>query len=84
MTLPVYSTDRIVPVFTTFKKSSIMEVVLNPGAPRIPKTLPFESVEIKYPAKSFNWGFFSLSWMWSFLIISMLFGVILKVIFKVE
>jgi hypothetical protein len=84
MTLPVFSTDRIVPVFTIFKKSSITEMIFNPGAPRIPKALPFESVEIKYPSKSFNWGLFSLSWLWSFLIISMLFGVLLKVLFKVE
>ncbi|MGD8627486.1 MAG: hypothetical protein PVH52_00255 [bacterium] len=84
MTLPVFSTDRIVPVFTKFKKSSILETIFNPGAPRIPSTMPLESIEIKYPEKSFNWGFFSLSWMWSFLIISMLFGVVLKFIFKVE
>jgi hypothetical protein len=83
-TLPVFSTDRIVPVFTIFKKSSILEVLLNPGAPRIPETLPFESIEVNYPSKSFNWGFFSLSWLWSFLIISMLFGVLLKFLFKVE
>jgi hypothetical protein len=84
MTVPVFSTDRIVPVFTIFKKSSILEVIFNPGAPRIPSALPFESIEIKFPEKSFNWGFFSLSWMWSFLIISMLFGVVLKFLFKVE
>jgi hypothetical protein len=84
MTLPVYSTRRLVPVFSIFKKSSILEVIFNPGAPRIPAALPFESIEIKYPAKSFGWGLFSLSWMWSFLIISMLFGVVLKFLFKVE
>ncbi len=84
VTLPVYSTGRLVPVFTIFKKSSISEIIFNPGAPRIPAALPLESIEIKYPAKSFGWGLFSLSWMWSFLIISMLFGVVLKFLFKVE
>jgi hypothetical protein len=46
--------------------------------------MPVESVEINYPELSFNWGFVKLSWLWSFLIISMAFGVILKLVFGVE
>jgi hypothetical protein len=84
VTIPVFSTRRLLPAFSVFKKSSIPEIIFNPGAPRIPAELPLESIEIKYPARSFSWGLFSLSWMWSFLIISMLFGVVLKFLFKVE
>jgi hypothetical protein len=42
------------------------------------------SVEIQYPSIGFNWGLFELSWLWSFLVISMAFGFVLKFIFKVE
>jgi hypothetical protein len=84
MTIPVYATDRLIPIFGTFKKASFMETVFNPGAPRVPDGVPIESVEILYPEMSFGWGFISLSWLWSFLIISMGFGVILKFLFGVE
>jgi hypothetical protein len=82
--LPVFGTKRLVPKFGAFKKSSPMEVIFNPGAPRIPDTMPIESIEISYPKMSFDWGFIGLSWLWSFLIISMVFGLFLKFILKVE
>jgi uncharacterized membrane protein (DUF106 family) len=66
------------------KKSSLLEMILNPGAPRIPDAMPIESVEVKYPAMSFGWGLVTLSWLWSFLIVSMAFGVFLKFVLKVE
>lgn len=84
VTLPVFSTTRLVPIFSTFKKSSLAEVIFNPGAPRIPDAIPLASVEVKYPSMSFSWGFISLSWLWSFLVISMAFGLFLKFVLKVE
>jgi hypothetical protein len=84
VTLPVYATDRLVPIYGNFKKASFLETILNPGAPRIPDQVPIEAVQILYPEMSFNWGFIDLSWLWSFLIISMGFGVILKFLFGVE
>jgi hypothetical protein len=84
VTLPVYATSRLVPVYGIFKKASFWETIFNPGAPRIPDEVPIETVEILYPEMSFNWGFIDLSWLWSFLIISMGFGVILKFLFGVE
>jgi hypothetical protein len=83
-TMPIFGSDRLVPVFYQFRKSSLVETIFNPGAPRIPAGIPVESVEIKYPGMSFDWGLFNLSWLWSFLIISMAFGVIIKFVFKVE
>ena len=83
-TLPVFGTKKLVPIFGVFKKSSLWENILNPGAPRIPDAMPFAAVEMKYPQMSFGWGLFSLSWLWSFLIISMAFGMILKFALKVE
>jgi uncharacterized membrane protein (DUF106 family) len=83
-TLPVFGTKRLVPIFGTFKKSSFLEAVFNPGAPRIPDSMRIESVEIMYPEMGFGWGFVTLSWLWSFLIISMAFGVFLKFVLKVE
>ena len=83
-TLPIYATDRLVPIYGTFKKASLLETIFNPGAPRIPDEVPIEAIEIGYPEMSFSWGFIDLSWLWSFLIISMGFGVILKFVFGVE
>ena len=82
--LPVFGNEKLVPVFSIFKKGSISESIFNPGAKRIPDALQISSVEIRYPSMDFNWGLFRLSWLWSFLIISMAFGFILKFIFKVE
>jgi uncharacterized membrane protein (DUF106 family) len=82
--LPVFGNEKLVPVFSIFKKGSISESIFNPGAKRIPDAMQIASVEIRYPSMDFNWGLFRLSWLWSFLIISMAFGFILKFIFKVE
>ena len=84
ITLPVFGTDKLVPVFSLFKKGSLSETILNPGAPRIPDAMRLASVEIRYPSMDFNWGLFRLSWLWSFLIISMAFGFFLKFVLKVE
>jgi len=84
VTIPVYATARLVPIHGIFKKASFWETIFNPGAPRIPKEIPVEAIEILYPEMSFNWGFIDLSWLWSFLVISMGFGVVLKFLFGVE
>jgi len=84
ITLPIFGTTRLVPIFSIFKKSSLLESIFNPGAPRIPDAMQIESIEVVYPSMAFGWGFIELSWLWSFLIISMAFGVILKFAFKVE
>jgi hypothetical protein len=82
--LPVFGTERLVPIFGMFKKGSFQESILNPGATRIPDSMRIASVEIAYPPVSFDWGFVEISWLWSFLIISMAFGFFLKFILKVE
>jgi hypothetical protein len=84
ISLPIYATDRLVPIYGTFKKASFSETILNPWAPRIPANVLIKSVEVTYPKLSFDWGFIKLSWFWSFLIISMAFGVVLKFVFGVE
>jgi hypothetical protein len=84
ITLPIFGTRRLVPIFSIFKKASLLESIFNPGAPRIPDAMQIESIEVVYPSMAFGWGFIELSWLWSFLIISMAFGVILKFAFKVE
>ncbi len=84
ISIPVYGNKRLVPVFGQFRKSSVLEMILNPGAPRIPDGMPIKSIEVKYPSMSFGWGIIELSWLWSFLLISMAFGVFLKFVLKVE
>jgi hypothetical protein len=84
MTLPVSGVSTISPVYADFKQASFWDGLVNPGAPAIPATMPVRSVEIKYPERTFNFGLFRLSWLWTFLVISMAFGVVLKFIFKVE
>jgi hypothetical protein len=84
MVVPVSGITAIRPVYADFKQASFWDGLLNPGAPAIPATMPIRSVEIKYPERTFNFGLFRLSWLWTFLVISMAFGVVLKFIFKVE
>ncbi len=82
--LPIFATTRSIPIYSKFAKGSLFESIFNPGAPRLPVESVLSSVEISYPEMSFNWRVIHLSWFWSFLIISMAFGVILKFVFKVE
>ena len=82
--LPVFATTRNVPIYTSFRKPSLHETIFNPGAPRLPEQSGFASIEITYPEMSFDWRLFRLSWLWSFLFISMAFGFFLKFILKVE
>jgi hypothetical protein len=82
--IPVFGTDRLVPIFRIFKKGSLYEAIFNPGATRIPEPLPIESIEIDYPVMAFGWGLFELNWLFTFLLISMAFGVVLKLVLKVE
>lgn len=84
MLLPVFGGKRLVPIYATFKKASLWEGLLSPGAPAVPASLPVQSVEIKYPSRAFGFGLFELSWLWTFLVVSMAFGVVLKFVFKVE
>lgn len=82
--IPVFGTARLVPIFRLFKRASLLEGILNPGSTRVPETMMIESIEIQYPPMAFRWGFVDLSWLWSFLIISMAFGFFLKFVLKVE
>jgi hypothetical protein len=82
--IPIYGTAKTVPVYSVLKKASFWESITNPGAPRIPAAMPIASIEVKYPPMAFNFGLFHLSWLWTFLIVSMAFGVVLKYVFKVE
>ena len=84
VTLPVFGTKRLVPAFASFKPGSFWESLLNPGSPAIPASMQIESIEIQYPEMAFNFGLFHLSWLWTFLVVSMAFGLVLKLIFKVE
>jgi uncharacterized membrane protein (DUF106 family) len=82
--MPIYGSDRLVPVYGMAKKSSLGEAVLNPGSPRVPSEVPIESVEITYRPMEFRLLGISLSWLWTFLIISFAFGLCLKFLLKVE
>lgn len=84
MAVPVFGGKRIIPHYTVFKKASFLEGLLNPGAPAIPASMRIGSIEITYPPRVFDFGLFELSWLWTFLIVSMAFGLVLKFIFKIE
>lgn len=82
--MPVYGSDRLVPVYSMAKKSSLGEALLNPGSPKVVPGVPVESVEVTYRSMGFNIFGIHLSWLWTFLIISFAFGLCLKFILKVE
>jgi uncharacterized membrane protein (DUF106 family) len=82
--MPIYGSNRLVPVYSVAKKTSIGEVLSNPGSPRVPADVPIESVEVSYRPMEFGLLGVNLSWLWTFLIISFAFGLCLKFIFKVE
>jgi len=84
ISMPIYGSDRLIPVFSVAKKASFSEALFNPGSPRIPADAPIESVEVKYESMAFSLFGFKTSWLWAFLIVSFAFGLCLKLILKVE
>jgi uncharacterized membrane protein (DUF106 family) len=84
MEMPIYGSDRLVPVYSVAKKSSIGDAIFNPGSPTVPDEAPIESVEVSYRPMGFGFLGISLSWLWTFLIISFAFGLCLKFLLKVE
>lgn len=84
MTVPVFGSATVRPIYAVFKKASFWDGFLSPGSPAVPATMPVESVAVTYATTAFSFGLFSLSWLWTFLIVSMAFGVVLKFVFRVE
>lgn len=84
MALPVFGGTTIKPLYSTFRGASFWEGLLNPGSPAVPEAMQIESIEIKYAPRAFSFGLFKLSWLWTFLVVSMVFGLILKLVFRVE
>ncbi len=84
MEMPIYGSDRLVPVFSIAKRRSIGEAIFNPGSPTVPADSPIKSVQVLYKPMEFGLLGVKLSWLWTFLIISFAFGLCLKFIFKVE
>ena len=82
--MPIYGSDRLIPVYNIAKKGSIGEAVFNPGSPSVPSDGPIESVEVVYEPMEFGYFGVKISWLWTFLIISFAFGLCLKFLFKVE
>jgi hypothetical protein len=82
--MPVYGSDRLVPVYSVAKKGSLGEAIFNPGSPTVPDEAPIESIEVSYRPMEFKFPGFRLSWFWTFLLISFAFGICLKFIFNVE
>ena len=82
--MPIFGSDRLIPVYSIAKKASLGEAVLNPGSPTVPADGPIESVEVTYRPMEFGFPGINLSWLWTFLIISFAFGICLKFILKVE
>lgn len=84
MEMPVFGSDRLIPVYSMAKKGSLVEAIFNPGSPNVPDEAPIESVEVSYRPMEFKFPGFRLSWLWTFLIISFAFGIVLKFVFNVE
>jgi hypothetical protein len=82
--MPVYGSDRLVPVYASAEKRSFARMVLDPGSPTIPGDVPIESIQVAYRPMAFNFFGLKMSWLWSFLLISFAFGLCLKFILKVE
>ena len=84
LTMPIFGSGRLVPVFTMSKKPSFWEGVMNPGSPKIPGDVPIQSMQVKYPPMEFGFLGIRTSWLWAFLIISFAFGLCLKFLLKIE
>ncbi len=65
-------------------KRNFIQELFNPGEAPLSKDLPVKSVEVKYPSKNMNLFGWHIHWVIVYFALSVIFGFVLKGIFKVE
>jgi len=64
--------------------AGIVEWFLNPLEEPLPKSSPLRSLEVNYAPRSIDLGYFGTSWLVFFLVVSLLSGLIFKVVLGIE
>src|SRR5208283_5365795 len=61
-------------------RAGLLEWFLNPAEHALPRGGPVQSLEVNYAPRSIDLGFFATNWLVFFLVVSLVAGLILKMI----
>jgi hypothetical protein len=65
-------------------RASVMEWFMNPVEQPLPRGGPLRSLEVNYAPRSIDLGYFATSWLVFFLVVSLVAGLILKMVLGIE
>lgn len=75
---------EITPLASERARAGLMEWFMNPIEPALPRGGPLRSLQVNYAARSMDLGFFSTSWLLIFLVVSLVSGLIFKMVLGIE
>jgi hypothetical protein len=84
--IPFVVTDKVSRL-QTVRRASVTgfgEAILEPGGPPIPRDSKFASISVRYPRREVSFFGWETSWIWPFIIVSIVVGFAFKGIFKVQ
>ncbi len=76
--------DQIHRLSTTRVRASLLGQLLYPGEPPLPAAGPLDSIEVGYPRRSVNFGFFQSAWLIPFIVLSLVAGYAVKGLLRTE
>lgn len=65
-------------------RASVAEWFLNPVEQPLPRGGPLQSLEVNYASRSIDLGYFATNWLVFFLVVSLISGLILKMVLGIE
>jgi hypothetical protein len=84
--IPFVVTDKVSRL-QTIRRASVSgfgEAILEPGGAPIPRDSKFDSISVRYPRREVSFFGWETSWIWPFIIVSIVVGFAFKGIFKVQ
>jgi hypothetical protein len=80
----VVVSKEITPLPVERTRASVVEWFLNPVEQPLPRSGPLRSLEVNYAPRSIDLGYFATNWLVFFLVVSLVSGLILKMVLGIE
>ncbi len=80
----VVVSNEITQVPSERSRSSVLGWLLNPGEPSLPRRGPLQAIEVNYAPRSIDLRYFETDWLVFFLAVSLISGLIAKVLLRIE
>jgi len=80
----VVVSKAITPLPVERARAGLVEWLMNPVEPPLPRDGPLQSLEVNYAPRSIDLGYFATNWLVVFLVVSFVSGLILKFVLEIE